>query len=103
MTSLTYSKCVPAGGPQFAGPATGLTFLIPPGFKVDDPPPPKFLIFFDDIPDSINAACVLRRRLPSELREKIRSGETWGLCTTTSFGMVCTTGYLDGDPVESFM
>ncbi|KAI5982309.1 P-loop containing nucleoside triphosphate hydrolase protein, partial [Pisolithus albus] len=83
-----------------------LTFLIPPGFKVDDPPPPKFLIFFDDIPDSINAACVLRRRLPSELREKIRwfnadmsttykedelrkliSGETWGLCTTTSFGM----------------
>ncbi|KAI5997895.1 P-loop containing nucleoside triphosphate hydrolase protein [Pisolithus albus] len=83
-----------------------LTFLILPGFRADDPPPPKFLIFFDDIPDSINAACVLRRRLPSELREKIRwfnadmsetykeeelekliSGETWGLCTTTSFGM----------------
>ncbi|KAI5992685.1 P-loop containing nucleoside triphosphate hydrolase protein [Pisolithus albus] len=83
-----------------------LTFLIPPGLQVDDPPPPKFLIFFDDIADSINAACVLCRRLPSELKEKIRwfnadmstmykeeelgrliSGETWGLCTTTSFGM----------------
>ncbi|KAI5999082.1 P-loop containing nucleoside triphosphate hydrolase protein, partial [Pisolithus albus] len=83
-----------------------LTFLIPPGFKVDDPPLPKFLIFFDDIPDSINVACVLRCCLPSELREKIRwfnadmsttykedelrkliSSETWGLCTTTSFGM----------------
>ncbi|KAI5999683.1 P-loop containing nucleoside triphosphate hydrolase protein [Pisolithus albus] len=83
-----------------------LTFLIPAGFKVGDPPPPKFLIFFNDIPDSINAACVLRRHLPHELKEKIWwfnadmstqykeaelenliSGETWGLCTTTSFGM----------------
>ncbi|KAI5992437.1 P-loop containing nucleoside triphosphate hydrolase protein [Pisolithus albus] len=83
-----------------------LTFLIPAGFKVGDPPPPKFLIFFDDIADSINAACVLRCRLPCELKEKIRwfnadmstqyketelekltCGETWGLCTTTSFGM----------------
>ncbi|KAI6004190.1 P-loop containing nucleoside triphosphate hydrolase protein [Pisolithus albus] len=83
-----------------------LTFLVPAGFKVGDPPPPKFLIFFDDIPASINAACVLRHRLPRELKEKIRwfntdmstqyketelqkltNGETWGLCTTTSFGM----------------
>ncbi|KIK11093.1 hypothetical protein PISMIDRAFT_123296, partial [Pisolithus microcarpus 441] len=83
-----------------------LAFLVPTGFKVDDPPLPKFLIFFDNIPDSINAACALRRRLPRELRDKIKwfnaemsssykeaelekltSGETWGLCTTTSFGM----------------
>ncbi|KAI5983341.1 P-loop containing nucleoside triphosphate hydrolase protein [Pisolithus albus] len=83
-----------------------LAFLIPAGFQVGDPPPPKFLVFFDDIPDSINAASFLRRRLPHELKEKIRwfnadmsaryketelekliSGETWGLCTTTSFGM----------------
>ncbi|KIK18572.1 hypothetical protein PISMIDRAFT_45097, partial [Pisolithus microcarpus 441] len=83
-----------------------LAFLIPTGFKVDDPPLPKFLIFFDNIPDSISAACALRRRLPHELTDKIKwfnsemstsfkeaelekltSGETWGLCTTTSFGM----------------
>ncbi|KAI5995607.1 P-loop containing nucleoside triphosphate hydrolase protein, partial [Pisolithus albus] len=83
-----------------------LAFLIPAGYKVDDPPLPKFLIFFDNIPDSINAACALRRRLPRELTDKIKwfnsemstsfkeaelekltSGETWGLCTTTSFGM----------------
>ncbi|KAF9222850.1 hypothetical protein BS17DRAFT_707463, partial [Gyrodon lividus] len=83
-----------------------LVFLIPVGFKVGDPPPPKFLIFFDNIPGSINAACSLHRHLPQELRDKIKcfnadmsttykevelknlvSGETWGLCTTASFGM----------------
>ncbi|KIK18682.1 hypothetical protein PISMIDRAFT_108930, partial [Pisolithus microcarpus 441] len=36
-----------------------LAFLIPAGFRADDPPLPKFLIFFDNIPDSINAACTL--------------------------------------------
>ncbi|KAI6111562.1 hypothetical protein EDD16DRAFT_1485720, partial [Pisolithus croceorrhizus] len=45
-----------------------LTFLILPGFNVDDPPPPKFLIFFNDIPGSINVACVLHCHLPSKLR-----------------------------------
>ncbi|KIK73732.1 hypothetical protein PAXRUDRAFT_96792, partial [Paxillus rubicundulus Ve08.2h10] len=83
-----------------------LAFLIPAGFKVGDPPAQKFLIFFDNIPESINAACSLRRRPPLELRVKIKwfnadmsttykeaelenlvSGETWGLCTTASFGM----------------
>lgn len=33
-----------------------LAFLIPKGWKEGDPPPPKFLIFFDDIQDAINAA-----------------------------------------------
>ncbi|KAF8838497.1 hypothetical protein BDN67DRAFT_991270 [Paxillus ammoniavirescens] len=32
-----------------------LAFLIPDGIKVGNPPPPKFLIFFDDIPNSIAA------------------------------------------------
>ncbi|KIJ15264.1 hypothetical protein PAXINDRAFT_77530, partial [Paxillus involutus ATCC 200175] len=49
-----------------------LAFLIPAGFKVGNPPPPKFLIFFDDIPDSINATFSLRKRLPPELRDKIK-------------------------------
>ncbi|KAF9234419.1 hypothetical protein BU15DRAFT_52639, partial [Melanogaster broomeanus] len=49
-----------------------LAFLVPTGFKVGDPPPPKFLVFFDDIPNSIEAALVLRRRLPRELRDKIK-------------------------------
>ncbi|KIK17759.1 hypothetical protein PISMIDRAFT_78107, partial [Pisolithus microcarpus 441] len=86
---------------------TDLAFLIPAGFKVDDPPLPKFLIFFDNIPDSISAACALHCRLPCELTDKIKwfnsemsmsfkeaelekltSGETWGLCMMTSFGML---------------
>ncbi|KAI6037304.1 hypothetical protein BKA83DRAFT_4042466 [Pisolithus microcarpus] len=85
---------------------TDLAFLIPAGFKVDDLPLPKFLIFFDNIPDSISAACALCHCLPCELTNKIKwfnsemstsfkeaelekltSGETWGLCTMTSFGM----------------
>ncbi|KAG1723959.1 P-loop containing nucleoside triphosphate hydrolase protein [Suillus lakei] len=32
-----------------------LAFLIPAGWKRGDQPPPKFLIFFDDIQDAINA------------------------------------------------
>lgn len=84
-----------------------LAFMIPKGWKEGDPPPPKFLIFFDDIQDAINAAHYLRQQLPPALQNKIKwfnsdmttsykedelsnliSGETWGLCTTDSFGMV---------------
>jgi hypothetical protein len=83
-----------------------LTFLIPenlpPGWK-----PPKFLIFFDDITESIAVANFLRKRLPPKYRDmikwfnsdmsalfrdveaaKLKAGETWGLCCTDSFGMV---------------
>ncbi|KAI9573351.1 hypothetical protein HD554DRAFT_2012886, partial [Boletus coccyginus] len=49
-----------------------LSFLIPEGFKVGDPPLPKFLIFFGDFPDSINVALFLWHRLPAELRNKIK-------------------------------
>jgi superfamily II DNA helicase RecQ len=84
-----------------------LAFLIPDGWRVNDPIPPKFLIFFDDIQDSIGAAKYLLGRLPLELRDKIKwfnadmttefkeaevknliNGDTWGLCTTESFGLV---------------
>ncbi|KAI6011404.1 P-loop containing nucleoside triphosphate hydrolase protein [Pisolithus microcarpus] len=83
-----------------------LAFLIPPGWKDGDPLPPKFLIFFDDIQDAINAAQYLRRRLPPGMQDKIKwfnanmtttykdaevthfvLGETLGLATTESFGM----------------
>ncbi|KIJ14137.1 hypothetical protein PAXINDRAFT_79849, partial [Paxillus involutus ATCC 200175] len=37
-----------------------LAFLIPAGFKLGNPPPPKFLIFFNNIADSISAACFIR-------------------------------------------
>ena len=86
-----------------------LMFLILAGFKVGDPLPPKFLVFFNNIPDSIKGVAALRQWLPPKLRDKIKwfnanmsstfkeeelenivSGETWGFCTTTSFGMVCT-------------
>ncbi|KAG0694255.1 P-loop containing nucleoside triphosphate hydrolase protein [Suillus ampliporus] len=83
-----------------------LAFLIPTGMKLDDPPPPKFLIFFDSIQDGISTAKYLRARLPPDLREKVKwfnsdmttefkeaevtnfiAGDTWGLCTTEAFGM----------------
>lgn len=90
-----------------------LTFLIPDNWKIGDSPPPKFLIFFDNIADSIAAAKVLRSRLPQDYRKKIkwfnsdmsnqfkddevlalRDGRTWGLCCTDSFGMVsCSLQY----------
>ncbi|KAI5982246.1 P-loop containing nucleoside triphosphate hydrolase protein [Pisolithus albus] len=83
-----------------------LSFLIPPGWKDGDPLPPKFLIFFNDIQDAINAVQYLRRHLPPGSRDKIKwfnanmtttykdsevanfvSGETLGFTTTESFGM----------------
>ncbi|KIJ62204.1 hypothetical protein HYDPIDRAFT_94679, partial [Hydnomerulius pinastri MD-312] len=83
-----------------------LAFLIPTGWKAGDPLPPKFLIFFDDIQDAINAAPYLRSRLPLELRDKVKwfnadmtttykeaelghlvSGERCGFAMTESFGL----------------
>ncbi|KZP14844.1 P-loop containing nucleoside triphosphate hydrolase protein [Athelia psychrophila] len=86
-----------------------LAFLIP-----EKPPPggwsnwlmPKFVIFFDNISDSMGAAKFLRARLPPELQHmvkwfnanmsaefreveglKLKDGDIWGLCCTDSFGM----------------
>ncbi|KAJ6458557.1 P-loop containing nucleoside triphosphate hydrolase protein [Mycena vitilis] len=83
-----------------------LAFLIPEDWKPGDPLPSKFLIFFDSIADSIEAAKFLRARLPPEYRHKIKwfnsemssefkdlesdalkSGQIWGLSCTDSFGM----------------
>ncbi|KAG2079381.1 P-loop containing nucleoside triphosphate hydrolase protein [Suillus cothurnatus] len=83
-----------------------LAFLIPDGWNIGDPSPPKFLVFFDDIQQAIAAAKTLQDQLPFDMRNKIKwfnsdmtteykeneltcliSGETWGLCTTESFGM----------------
>ncbi|KAF8128106.1 hypothetical protein EV363DRAFT_1170700 [Boletus edulis] len=91
-----------------------LAFLVPAGYKESDPPLPKFLVFFDNISDSIAATRFLRQRLPGALKDAIKwfnadmsvtfkemeldnllTGKTRGLCTTTSFGMVCTSGGLD--------
>ncbi|KAF9220080.1 hypothetical protein BS17DRAFT_682785, partial [Gyrodon lividus] len=62
--------------------------------------------FFDDIQDAINAVLYLHQCLPPDYWEKVKwfnsdmtitykedelnnivSGQTWGLCTTDSFGM----------------
>ncbi|KAF8424256.1 P-loop containing nucleoside triphosphate hydrolase protein, partial [Boletus edulis BED1] len=83
-----------------------LAFLIPDGWKAGDPPPSKFLIFFDNIATAIEAAQSIRVHLPLEFREKIKwfnadmltafkidevarfaQGDTWGFFTTESFGM----------------
>ncbi|PSR77788.1 hypothetical protein PHLCEN_2v7711 [Hermanssonia centrifuga] len=70
--------------------------------------PPKFLIFFDNITESVAATKYLWSLIGQEHKpeekikwfnscmsedykkgeiEKLRSGELWGLCTTDSFGM----------------
>ncbi|KIK72144.1 hypothetical protein PAXRUDRAFT_22343 [Paxillus rubicundulus Ve08.2h10] len=83
-----------------------LEFLVPLGWKEGDPLPLKFLIFFDDIQDAINATKFLQSRLPAHLRDKIKwfnsdmttdfkqteatalvDGGTVGFLTTESFGM----------------
>ncbi|KAI0038956.1 P-loop containing nucleoside triphosphate hydrolase protein, partial [Auriscalpium vulgare] len=84
-----------------------LAFVLPDEVEVGPRnAPPKFLIFFDDISESVRAAKFLRRRLPAEYRNKIkwfnadmtdayreeqldalRNGSIWGLCCTDSFGM----------------
>ncbi|KAG0707156.1 hypothetical protein DFH29DRAFT_797127, partial [Suillus ampliporus] len=83
-----------------------LAFLILEGWNTGDPPPPKFLVFFDDIQDAINAARYSCKCLPVKCSNKIKwfnsdmtstykemeldnlvSSETWGLCMTDSFGM----------------
>lgn len=48
-----------------------LTFLIPDNFKVGDPAPPKFLVFFDKKKTAEDFVQYLRQRLPPELRDKV--------------------------------
>ena len=78
------------------------------GWKPGDVPPPKFLIFFDDISHTVEACRSLWAHLPQEFQDKIKwfnsemsnvfkvnelaalqHGKVWGFCTTDSFGMVC--------------
>ena len=83
-----------------------LAFLIPDGCSLQNLPP-KFLVFFDNIAESIEAAKYLRSLLPLELQhlikwfnadmsqtfrddesEAFKGGERAGLCCTDSYGMV---------------
>jgi hypothetical protein len=83
-----------------------LDFLLR-GWTPGSSPPPKLLVFFDSIPESIQAGLHLCSLLPPEYRdcikwfnsemsdrfkvqeaEKLLKGEIWGLMTTDSFGMV---------------
>jgi superfamily II DNA helicase RecQ len=79
-------------------------------WKDGDAPPPKFLIFFDSINESVKASKHLKSLLPKQYHDKVNwyhsemsatykieeyeryvKGETWGLCATDSFGMVSAT------------
>jgi superfamily II DNA helicase RecQ len=83
-----------------------LDFLIPDNWQPGIPLP-KFLVFFDNISDSVEAAKYLRSRLPVNFQDKIKwfnsdmspefrgdettnlkAGNTYGLFCTDSFGMV---------------
>ncbi|KIM36265.1 hypothetical protein M413DRAFT_427700 [Hebeloma cylindrosporum] len=82
-----------------------LSFLLQ-NWQPGDPPPPKFLVFFDDINESIRACLYLRSLLPPSFRHKLKwfnsdmsnkfkdtetrnlmLGESWGNFATDSFGM----------------
>lgn len=85
-----------------------LAFLLPENYIEGlTPPPPKFLVFFDNTKVAEAAVRVLRMRLPPALRDKIKyfhagmtqtyreeeyeslkGGVTWGLFVTAAFGMV---------------
>ena len=90
-----------------------LAFIIPDGFQDGDPPPKKFLIFFNSKKEAEDASLYLQSRLPKALRMKIKwfhavntpeyreeevellkKDETWGYCCTDSFGMVSTLFFL---------
>ena len=83
-----------------------LAFLLC-DWKPGAPPPPKFVVFFDNINISVQAGRFLRCLLPREYQhhvkwfnsqmserfkknevERFARGETWGLLATDSFGMV---------------
>ncbi len=84
-----------------------LEFLIPETWTPGTPIP-KFLVFFDNIEDSIKAAEVLQKKVPPEYRDRLvwfnansthefreevtaayTEGALFGLFCTDSFGMVC--------------
>lgn len=85
-----------------------LAFLLPENYIEGlTPPPPKFLVFFDNTKAAEAAVRTLRLMLPPALRDKIKyfhagltqtyceekyeslkSRVTWGLFVTAAFGMV---------------
>ena len=48
-----------------------LAFLVPANWKAGDNPPPKFVAFFNDRVETINAAGMLQKWLPPEFWQKI--------------------------------
>ena len=86
-----------------------LGFLIPEGWKVGDPPPAKFMVFFNSKREAEEAARFLKSRLPVEFRDRVQwlhagmtaafrvdevqhiiDGDRWGLALTDVGGMVST-------------
>ncbi|KAI6153110.1 hypothetical protein BKA82DRAFT_3969938, partial [Pisolithus tinctorius] len=49
-----------------------LMFLVPKSWIISDPALPKFLVFFDDIQDTIAATKTLQKCLPPEVCHKIK-------------------------------
>ena len=84
-----------------------LAFLIPNNLTDGDPPPPRFLIFCNTVPETQAIVQFLRSRLPANLSSKVkwfhahmtakfrneefntlRDGDLYGLVVTDAFGMV---------------
>ena len=84
-----------------------LNFLVPRSWKEEDPNPPKFIVFFDNIKEGEEACKHLQRLLPPKHQNKVKwfhsimsnqyrsneleamlQGDLFGLCATDSFRMV---------------
>jgi len=84
-----------------------LAFLVPSKWVEGDPPPHKFMVFFNNKRKAENASTFLRKRMPQALKDKVKwfhagmtkffrteelesfnKGGTWGLCMTDVGGMV---------------
>jgi ATP-dependent DNA helicase RecQ len=87
-----------------------LAFLVPSSWKEGDPPPHKFMVFFDSKREAESASTFLRKRLPGPLKDKVKwfhagmteffrseeletfkDGDIWGLGMTDVGGMVRTS------------
>ncbi|KAI0090787.1 P-loop containing nucleoside triphosphate hydrolase protein [Irpex rosettiformis] len=70
-----------------------LAFLVPKDWKEGDPPPPKFMVFFDNKKDAEAAAKFLWSRVSMDLRQKI----SWFHAGMTRFFRVEQIAKLRGD------
>lgn len=74
-----------------------LAFLVPKNWKTGDPPPKKFMVFFDNKKEAEAAAAFLQSRVSLELRQKL----PWFHAGMSKFFRLEEVGNLRGDNGEA--